>query len=143
MDQRLFYLLNMARHRVHKYAGYHADNALGVSIVQVGALLFIDDNEGCLLSELAKTLDLNNSAVTGLANRLEQNGLVTRSPCPKDGRASRLSLSPLGKNKVTQAKILIKQFNLAMRGDFTEDEIVIIVKFLNHLINHFSSRDVE
>lgn len=143
VDQRLFYLLNMARHRVHKYAGHHADKALGVSIVQVGALLFVNENEGCLLNDMAKALDLNNSAVTGLANRLEQNQLVKRKPCPKDGRASRLYLTPLGNDKVSQAKTLITQFNQAMRGDFSEEEIQIIAKFLTHLITNFSSRETH
>ncbi len=139
MDQRLFYLLNMARHRVYKFADKHAENELGVSITQLGALLLLQDNEGCLLKDIAKALGLNNSAVTGLGNRLEQNGYVIRKPCAQDGRAFRLYLTKLGKDKVLKAKPLIQQLNQAICADFSDEEIKVIVKFLTHLMRHFEA----
>ena len=137
MDQRLFYLLNLARQRVYKYADQHTETHLGISITQLGALLLIQQNEGCLLKEIAKELNLNNSALTGLANRMEQNGLVTRKPCELDGRASRMCLTTLGREKVQLALPLIKQLNSAMSAGFSDDEIKVILKFLNHLLTAF------
>lgn len=137
MDQRLFYLLNLARQRVYKYADQNTEEHLGISITQLGALLLIQQDEGCLLKDIAKSLNLNNSALTGLANRMEQNGLLLRKPCEQDGRASRMYLTPLGHEKVQLALPLIKQLNSAMAAGFSDDEIKVILRFLNHLLTAF------
>lgn len=137
MEQRLFYLLNKARHRVYKYADQHTEDNLGISITQLGALMLIHENEGCLLKDMASTLNLNNSALTGLANRMEANGLILRQPCPNDGRASRMYLTGLGKEKLSLTKPLIKQLNQAMTAGFSDEEIQTVVKFLNHLLTAF------
>ncbi len=137
MDQRLFYLLNLARQRVYKFADQNTEAHLGISITQLGALLLIQQNEGCLLKDIAKDLNLNNSALTGLANRMEQNDLVERKPCEQDGRASRMYLTALGREKVQLAIPLIKQLNSAMSAGFSDDEIKVILKFLNHLLTAF------
>lgn len=137
VDQRLFYLLNKARHRVYKHADQRTEDDLGISITQLGALMLIKENEGCLLKDMAVSLNLNNSALTGLANRMAQNGLIERRPCPNDGRASRMFLTELGREKVQATKPLIKQLNQAMTAGFTDEEIAVVIKFLNHLLTAF------
>lgn len=137
MDQRLFYLLNKARHRVNKYADQRAEEALGISATQVGALLLVAGDEGCLLKDLARALNLNSSAVTGLAGRMEQRGLVQRRPCEDDGRASRLYLTDLGRSKIESARPLIQELNASMTEGFSTSETRVILRFLNHLANDF------
>lgn len=137
MDKRLFYLLNIARHRVYKHADQLSEEALGISVTQVGALLLVAGNEGCLLKDLARTLNLNNSALTGLAGRMEHNGLIERRPCDQDGRASRLYLTELGRSKIDSAKPLITELNERMTEGFTDDEVNVILRFLNRLVNDF------
>ena len=106
MDQRLFYLLNIARHKVYKYADQQSEDALGVSVTQLGALMLIDQDDGCLLKDVAKRLHLNNSALTGLATRMVQNGLV-------------------------------EQLNAVLKEGFSEDEVQVILRFLNRLVTAF------
>ncbi len=137
MDKRLFYLLNSARQRVYKYADQKAEESLGISVTQLGALMLIATNEGCLLKDLAHSLNLNNSALTGLAARMEHNGLIERRPCEQDGRASRLYLTLLGRSKINSAKPLISQLNAAMTEGFNEQEVQVILRFLNRLLNEF------
>jgi len=137
MDKRLFYLLNSARQRVYKYADQKAEESLGISVTQLGALMLIATNEGCLLKDLAHSLNLNNSALTGMAARMEHNGLIERRPCELDGRASRLYLTLLGRSKINSAKPLISQLNAAMTEGFNEQEVQVILRFLNRLLNEF------
>jgi len=137
MDRRFFYLLNKARHRVFKHADQLSEDELGISVTQVGALLLVAGNEGCLLKDLAHSLNLNNSALTGLAGRMENKGLVERRACDQDGRASRLYLTELGREKIDSAKPLIAELNARMTEGFSEEEVVVILKFLNHLANDF------
>lgn len=137
MEKRLFYLLNSARHRVYKHADQKAEEALGISVTQLGALMLIAVNEGCLLKDLAQSLNLNNSALTGLAARMEHNGLIERRACEQDGRASRLYLTLLGRSKIDSAKPLIRQLNAAMTEGFSEQEVLVILRFLNRLLSEF------
>lgn len=137
MDKRLFYLLNIARHRVYKNADQRSEEALGISVTQIGALLLVAGDEGCLLKDLARSLNLNNSALTGLAGRMEQKGLLERRPCEQDGRASRLYLTELGRSKIDSAKPLITELNERMTEGFTDDEVDVILRFLNRLVNDF------
>ena len=78
MDKRFFYLLNKARHRVYKHADQRSEEALGISVTQVGALLLVAGDEGCLLKDLAHSLHLNSSALTGLAGRMATFGASAR-----------------------------------------------------------------
>lgn len=137
MDQRLFYLLNMARHRVYQHADHEAREQLGVGVTQLGALFLIARDPGCLQKDLAQQLNLNNPALTGLANRMEEKELIRRQPCEQDGRALRLYLTDLGSSKIQEAKPLIDQLNAALTQGFTPEEIQVVLRFLHHLLKKF------
>ncbi len=137
MDKRLFFLMNMAQHKLYKHVDQRCEKTLGITVTQVAAMFLLAKNEGCLLKELSQSLSLNNSAVTGLANRMEKNGLIRKQPCENDGRASRIFLTALGKSKLTTAFPLLQEMNDAITEEFTNEEIDTVVRFLNHLITRF------
>lgn len=137
MDKRLFYLLNKARQRVYKVADQRCEDDLDVSVTQLGALLAIAHNDGCQLKDMARELSLNNSAVTGLAGRMEQRGLLERRACDQDGRSSRLYLTAQGRDTVDRAWPLIQTLNQRMTEGFTDEEINVILRFLNRLVDEF------
>lgn len=137
MDTRIFYLLNKARHRVYKYADQRAEQSLDISVTQLGALLLISANEGCLQKDLAYSLQLNNSALTGLASRMESKGLLERRACAEDGRVSRLYLTALGKEKIDLARPQLAALNASITAGFSPAEVSVILKFLNHLAHDF------
>ncbi len=138
MDTRIFYLLNKAQHRVFKFADQRAEQSLDISVTQLGALLLISGNEGCLQKDLAHSLQLNNSALTGLASRMESKGLLERRACSDDGRATRLYLTPLGQEKIDKARPQMAALNASMTAGFSADEVRVILKFLNHLVDDFT-----
>ena len=137
MDKRLFFLLNKARHRMFKYAETQSEYRLGTSVTQTAALMFIGKNEGCLQKELAKILGLNNSAVTGLVGRMVKNDLISRQTCDDDARASRLYLTETGRTKAPQIKPLMKEFNEKLTQGFTDDEVDVVLRFLNNIVDEF------
>jgi len=53
--------------------------------------------EGLSMGELSDRLMVSNGNVTGLVDRLVDEGLVTRVPSPQDRRQSRVTLAPAGK----------------------------------------------
>ncbi|MCL6417349.1 MarR family winged helix-turn-helix transcriptional regulator [Aestuariirhabdus sp. Z084] len=138
MDKRLFFLLSQAQHRLFRFADRHCDRHLDISVTQAAALMFISKQEGCLQKDVAAALNLNNSAITGLVARMRRNGLIARRPCDEDGRASRLFLCKQGSDKLPLLLPMIDQFNQALTDGFSDDEIRIVIRFLNKIMMDFS-----
>jgi DNA-binding MarR family transcriptional regulator len=56
----------------------------------------------CRLSDLVRTEQIKQPALTAAVAKLERDGLVRRSPDPDDGRASMLSLTAAGRRVVSR-----------------------------------------
>ncbi len=138
MDERVFFLLSMARHKLFQFADSQCEQRIGITVTQAAALMFIAKNEGCLQKQLSSALSLNNSAVTGLAVRMERNDLIVRKPCIEDGRASRVHLTETGRDKLPEIFPLIKELNQQLTSDFSDSEIKTIVRFLNKVKDDYS-----
>jgi DNA-binding MarR family transcriptional regulator len=75
---------------------------LDLSIIQMRLLGVLRDRRPTM-SELGKLLALDKSSVSGLVERAERRGLVTRAPSPADGRAVLVSLTDDGRSLVSEA----------------------------------------
>lgn len=129
-NRRMFWHLARAYRRVSAAADANLAD-LDLTGTQAGALFCFAD-EGLLIGELAATLDLAQSAASGLAQRLEDAGLVARHVEEGDGRAARLKLTALGRRKRDEAaRRTVAANNRALQG-FTDKEIDIVVRWLAH-----------
>ena len=137
MDKRLFFLINKAQHRMFKYAEPQCEQRIGLSVTQATALMFIAKNEGCLQKDLATATGMNQSAVTGLIGRMENNDLIYKKACDEDARASRLFLTEKGREKLPDVFPLVKVLNQKLTEEFSSKEIDTIARFLNHVIDDF------
>ena len=63
---------------------------------QAGALMQLDEESGSPMHEIATHLACDNSNVTGIVDRLEARGLVTRRPGERDRRVKYIMPTPLG-----------------------------------------------
>jgi len=63
---------------------------------QAGALMQLDEHEGLPMHEIAARLACDSSNVTGIVDRLEARGLVTRRACERDRRVKHIVPTPLG-----------------------------------------------
>jgi DNA-binding MarR family transcriptional regulator len=68
-----------------------------LSMTQVRLLGILRDREPAML-EIARVLKLEKSSVTGLVDRAQRRGLVTRSSAAHDGRAVHVRLTPVGQD---------------------------------------------
>lgn len=128
-DQRLIWLLARAQRRVMAQSDA-ALEGLGLTSTQAGALFCIRSEQGITVSELADQLDLAQSAASGLAQRLENAGLVTRAPNPEDGRSVRLVLTRSGRRRREDAIKIAHTGNEALRAGFSASEIAIVARWL-------------
>jgi MarR family transcriptional regulator, lower aerobic nicotinate degradation pathway regulator len=74
----------------------------GLSTIQARVLGILRDRRPSI-TELAAFLGLDKSSVTGLVDRAEERGLVTRIPSPLDGRSVQVAITPAGRKLVSQA----------------------------------------
>ncbi|RFU42593.1 MarR family transcriptional regulator [Actinomadura logoneensis] len=121
-EERLFFLLQRAAHRLRLAADRRCLAAAGITTAQLGALFAIQDRPGRTQRDLAHTLGLRESAVTSLVGRLTAAELIVREPHPDEHRAVVLRLSPAGEAALRAAQPTIDAFNAELRailGDAT------------------------
>lgn len=135
---RLFYLLNRARHVVYKAADVALLERLDITSVQLGALFVIGETGECTPGDLAERLDLNASAVTGLAERLERAGFIARRPHEEDRRVTLLALTKAGRDRLKAARPLIDEMSGQLTAGFTPEETAVVVRFLENAIHNIS-----
>lgn len=129
---RLFNLLSLARQNLFRSADAVFTAELGYSGTQVVALFALQGEEGCQLKDLARALQLKNSAVTGLVARMEENGLIVRARSARDARAGVLHLSERGRDVLKAALPLLDSLNRQLKAGFTEQELAVVARFLIH-----------
>ena len=129
-NRRMFWHLARAYRRVSAASDARLAD-LGLTGTQAGALYCFGD-DGLLVGELAATLDLAQSAASGLAQRLEEAGLVERHEVAGDGRAARLKLTPSGRRKRDEAARRTVTANSQLLQGFTDNEIDTVVRWRAH-----------
>lgn len=132
--KQLFFLVQRAQHCLNKLGDKVFQQVLGVSAAHLSALSYLMRHNNCLLKDLSSGLDLNNSAVTGLARRMEMAGLVVKRSCELDGRAFRVKLTEKGLAVADAAGPVLQKINGALSSDFSMEEMDTINRFLATII---------
>lgn len=132
IDRRLFLLLDRARNRLFKRANRQLLHSMNITVSQGAALFYLSRHDGCLLSDLATGLDLNNSAITGLAARMQKAGLIERRADPGDGRAMRVHLTAKGRALHGRVREALQGFNAEIERGFSPGDMQIVYRFLAH-----------
>lgn len=104
--------------RVYQFRDRDAICCHGISVTQCHALAAMAETEGLTLNELAAELYLEKSTVSRIVKKLEEKGLVDRSPHPEDGRAVQLTVSPEG-----------RQLHDAIHRDLLEEQRRLLADF--------------
>ncbi|NUR66269.1 MAG: winged helix-turn-helix transcriptional regulator [Streptomyces sp.] len=132
-DQRFYFLLQRAAHRLRTSADRRCLAAAGVTTAQIGALFAVRDEPGLSQQQLARTLGLRESAVTALVARLTAAGLLDKSAHPREHRAVVLELTGAGAAALIAAQPAIDRFNAELRGLLGDDGFVATAGALERL----------
>ena len=144
-DDRLIFLLAQARNCLMTSLDRTLLAQAGITAPQAGALFYLLKNEGCLLSQLSQGLILDNSAITGMVDRLEKRNLIQRKNCPDDRRAIKIFLTDAGREVAHKSLPVVKEYNQAIKEGFSSEEINAFKSVLQAIIEHFpgSQRQVD
>ena len=139
-DDRLIFLLGQARHRLITILDKSLLNKAGVTTAQSGALFYLMKNDGCLLSQLSRGLMLDNSAITGMVDRLEKKNFIQRRSCASDRRAVKIYLTDAGREAAIRALPVVKKYNKAIKEGFSSEEINGFRRILQSVVDRFGEQ---
>lgn len=105
-----------------------------LSVPKALLLLEIAPDTGRTPGFLAHSLDLENSSMTGLLDRLEKKGLIQRKPNPNDRRGFLIFLTPEGVKARDTIKSLVEELDSKLRAELLPEEIKVFRKVMS-LIN--------
>ena len=95
------------------------------------------------MTELSQILSTDNSAITGLVDRLEKSGFITRKMPLNDRRAYLICITPEGLEEIDKAKAIIRRVNEEIREGFSVEEIESFKKVVNGIFDKFGKSRPE
>jgi DNA-binding MarR family transcriptional regulator len=112
-----------------------ARHGLPLSSYEVLRCLSRAPNGRLRMAELAEHVLLSRSGMTRLIDRLEREGMVTRSTCDKDGRGCYAGLTDLGRATVEQARTThIEVVRAGFLRHFSEDEMLGLASMFERVL---------
>ena len=116
----------------------------GITPMQSRAMMVLYEHEGEEFSQkdLERALMLKGSTVKGIVDRLEEKGLISRRTCQVDGRRNNLILTEQGEQVRLRFKESLEMAESAMRGAFSNEELVQFREYLLRLIGSMEDQEV-
>lgn len=105
----------------------------GVTPPQFALLAFLWKRDGLSQTELAEKTEIDRTTLSGLIDRLQKQGLVTRSPHPGDRRAYLVKLTAAGRNLETQLTPLAMNLRQQISAKLSAAEYEQLCQLLNRL----------
>jgi len=141
-DRRLYFLLSRADRAVTTHVNERLLATLGVTAAQLGALYHVAKDPGCSMTDVARLLDLQKSAVSGVVGRLERAGLVCRESNDDDARGMRIFVTEKGEAVRGASVALVRKLTADMTRGFDGAELDVVVRFLGSLVGRFGDESV-
>jgi MarR family transcriptional regulator for hemolysin len=92
---------------------------------------------GASQRELAERMGIEPPTLVSQLDRLVADGYVERQRDVDDRRVIRISVTPLGKRRLTELHKIARTFDTEMRSLFTERELETVSKMLTRLFEQY------
>lgn len=112
----------------------------GITSAQLTVLNALVDNNGASLSEIGKIVYLDRPAITGLADRLERDGLVERRRTTTDRRIIRLHLTQKGTDLLDKIGNLATEVDQELVQNLSNSELMAFRSLLNRIWRQASKK---
>lgn len=125
---------------------YHAHNNLmrpkiteiGLSVGQPKILDFLSRHDGCMQKDLAALCDIEPATISRLLDRMEQDGLLTRSVVEENKRAVSVALTPTGRKRQKEMVAIRNQVETHELEGFNEAEREQFYEYLSRLYKNLT-----
>jgi DNA-binding MarR family transcriptional regulator len=106
----------------------------GVGIGQWAVLLHLWAHDGLTQAQLSRRVAIEQPTMVRTIDRMVRDGLVTRSPDPNDGRATRINLTARGSALRDRLVPLAVEVNQAATAALSEREVATLRRLLAKLV---------
>ncbi len=130
---RIFHLLQRAHGALFRAADQALRDKVGLTAAQQAVLFSLSRSDGQGITAIAAELQMGNSSLTGLVDRLCAKGLAERRQSEIDRRSYSVHLLPAGRDAVAATLADTKRMNAAILAPFTKQEQKTIERFLKHV----------
>lgn len=130
---RFVFLLNRAQRAVARWIERRPQAWEGISSAQVGLLFLLAARDEASIGDIAAALEVAPAAVTNLSKRMQAASLVERVGDARDGRLTRLRLTPAGQDASAQAHAVLDGLNARLLDGFSSGEAAVVARWLNHV----------
>jgi DNA-binding MarR family transcriptional regulator len=113
--------------------GEFSRKGINATPTQAAILYLLEQKDGRKISDFASSLEIKNSAMTGVIDRMEKSGLIIRKLDPSDRRIISIHITPHGREISSKAKSIVRKMNEKIESGLSEQEIEICKKVLAHL----------
>jgi len=110
-----------------------SQKGINVTPTQTAILYLLEQEDGRKMSDFAFSLEIKNSVVTGVIDRMEKAGLIIRKMDPSDRRVTSIHITPKGREISSTAKSVVRKMNDKIEYGLSKQEIEICKKVLTHL----------
>jgi MarR family transcriptional regulator for hemolysin len=137
VDQSLARRLGMAG-RLLRTAADAQLAPFGVAAAGLGVLLRLSADDGLTQAQLARSLRVEAPTMCRMIDRLVRDGLVERRADPADRRATRVSLTPGGRDIAARGAIVVDDLESRAFTDLDPREAVALAAILERVIDRLS-----
>lgn len=113
---------------------------------QFAVLVAVDENPGSDQGSLASAVALDRSTMADIARRMQEKGLITRTPDTQDGRRKLLNLTDEGRETLARSNVRARQLDELLLAGLDAEERAEVMAVLERLSGHWSDvagRDQE
>lgn len=106
----------------------------GLTRSQCVALYYIDLDGSTNQKQLAKKMNIKESTMTGLLDRMERDKLIERKPDEEDMRRKTISLSNRGDDKLSEISQVTEEFVNEATSKISDKDLKIYQKVLDQML---------
>ena len=107
---------------------------------QLHALVFIREQEGITMKELAKLLHVTSPSATSFITRLEKMGYVKRTHDKENRKLVRVTLTPSGRkileSKMTEKRCIVEKILSGLTIQDQKSLLSLLQKMIDHCSTH-------
>jgi DNA-binding MarR family transcriptional regulator len=107
-----------------------------ISTAQLIVLASVANQEADSAARLCKSMSYDPGAMTRMIDRLEQKGLVRRTPHPEDRRATNLEITAAGRALYPQLLAAKEKVQAQFLRGFGKDDVRLLESLLNRLMEN-------
>jgi DNA-binding MarR family transcriptional regulator len=106
-----------------------------LTMPQLKALMYVTENNGATHGQIARTLGVTLSTITGIVDRLVDHGLVTRREDPDDRRITRVLPTQTGARLVNMLLRYRNEQMTALLSQLSPDQLTTVETAFRYLLS--------